>query len=754
MAGVAGCALTACGGGSSVKSTPPPVTSPAPSPAPSPPPVPPPAPTPTPSPVPKPPAGYVITPESQQPQRSSQDDSEYRQNFVAAELINALYALESGWDGAGVVVGVVDDGVNEVGELIGQIDHDLSKDFGVRVDGSSREPLRPGGETGDENSTHGTPVAAIIAGKNDGRGTQGLAPGAKIASLRIDSISDGEETMLLGSNVYDWAAEKKIPILNMSLSSNDEGGKPYQLDRILRYGETGGLIVRSAGNSGKDSVSNFRDLTDETANAQIFVVAIDADERDYFISSYSDRCGVAMDRCVAAVGQNVTMNVDGEAVYFAGTSSAAPQVSALAAMVLSKWPQLSGQDAGNIILNTARDIGDAGTDAIYGRGLIDARAALEPINPVLSNGRQVTSVASSVAVVGGALDPWGPASLGAAYSDITLLDSYGRDYSGDLSDMVVSADSAEQRWLSRRIDAQTNGGATGFTTPRLSATLGYTALPTRYRDERGGDILQNQLTVAEMGLRVDARTVVTAGYNSTDNVMDDVLGFAPTSDAMFAYSQLAQTSIGVSRALLDKKVSLRVYGGGQRGVSVLGATTGLDLGSSNLKLGVISEKGSVFGTPVGAGAMRFGDGADTLFVEASKAVEIDRWTLEGYASVGATRLKLADDMLLTNADTITSGRFGLIASRDAFGGALSLGLAQPLVALTAKGTVTVGSDYDLETRSLLFEQRSIDMNGRIKPRLTIGYERAETDSVFRFGAATDATGRDVRALATYRKRLN
>ena len=63
------------------------------------------------------------------------------------------------------------------------------------------------------------------------------------------------------------------------------------------------------------------------------------------------------------------------------------------------------------------------------------------------------------------------------------------------------------------------------------------------------------------------------------------------------------------------------------------------------------------------GALRFGDGSTTVFVEAANGFDIGAWQFDGYASLGATRLKLADDMLLTDADMITSGRFGLTASR-------------------------------------------------------------------------------------------
>ena len=51
----------------------------------------------------------MITPRDQQPQRSVQDDDEYRRNYTSAEYINALYALDNGWTGTGVKVAVLDD---------------------------------------------------------------------------------------------------------------------------------------------------------------------------------------------------------------------------------------------------------------------------------------------------------------------------------------------------------------------------------------------------------------------------------------------------------------------------------------------------------------------------------------------------------------------------------------------------------------------------------------------------------------------
>ena len=61
-----------------------------------------------------------------------------------------------------------------------------------------------------------------------------------------------------------------------------------------------------------------------------------------------------------------------------GTSFAAPYITGIAAVVNSKFPELPPADVAGILLNTARDLGTPGTDAIYGRGMVDLANALSP----------------------------------------------------------------------------------------------------------------------------------------------------------------------------------------------------------------------------------------------------------------------------------------------------------------------------------------------------------------------------------------
>lgn len=737
-------ALAGCGGGGGggVNSTPTPSPTPSPSPTPTP------VPTPTPT---SPPPGYVITPRSQQPVRSSQDDTEFRRNYTAFEYVNALYALDNGWTGQGVRVAVIDDGVKEVSELRGKISS-LSRDYGtVTQNGVTRDR----NVIGDDDADHGTAVATVIAGLNNGSGIQGIAPGAEIVALRISEIDldttveDDRETLGIGfEEAMAYAGANRIKVVNASLAKLDAEVPDRAWSRMVAdYAATGGLFVNSAGNESGANADGYLDLDASNREGWLFVVALDDNETSYQLAGYSNRCGTAaMDRCVGAMGTNAAQSVDGSLVLFSGTSSAAPQVSGLAALILSKWPQLSGIQAGQVILNTARDIGDLGVDPVFGHGLIDVRAALSPVNPTLSNGAAQSPVAGTAMVLPGAVGASGFAAK--ALGSVTVLDAYGRDFSGDLSGLVVRP-GADSRWLDRRVQVQANAGVASFTTPQLRASAGFTSLRSGYRDGNGLEQLRTMLTSGEVAVR-SGKAWLTASLNSTDAVADEFLGLAPSADAVFAYSPVANLAVGARYPLAGGMLGVETVGGRTDYGSARGAVVSWRTRGTTLKTGMIDERGVVFGTPTGSGALRFGDGARTVFVEASQDMTLGRWRLSGYASLGATRLDMAGDMLLTRAGTMVTNRFGLTVGRPLAGGRMTFGVAQPLTVISGKGTYTVGSGYDLASRSLLFTNRSVDFGGRIDPLVTFGFERGGEYSQLRMGLAGTVDASDLRALGTWR----
>ncbi|ABF88213.1 peptidase, S8A (subtilisin) subfamily [Myxococcus xanthus DK 1622] len=79
------------------------------------------------------------------------------------------------------------------------------------------------------------------------------------------------------------------------------------------------------------------------------------------------------------MGQDVTLDVTGlDYTLQTGTSMATPHVAGVAALVWSVSPQqLDAEKVRNALLETARDLGPAGPDLNYGKGLVDAVEAVE-----------------------------------------------------------------------------------------------------------------------------------------------------------------------------------------------------------------------------------------------------------------------------------------------------------------------------------------------------------------------------------------
>ncbi len=307
---------------------------------------------------------------------------------VQLTATNVQAAHDAGFTGAGVVIGIVDSGINAANPaLIGRVGPQYNY-----VDPSTNN-LSVGDVLG-----HGTFVAQVAAGRPVGMFTGGVAPDASLVSARI--IADKEPTddgSGQGNKVTSadplGDVNAKMVGAGARIINNSWGGLYWDAADTATtasfsnaYGaaKTGAaLFVFAAGNSADanpSTVAALPSLDASLAKGWLTVVALDSDHTDT-IASYSNRCGIAKSYCLAAPGTVIVTSSDSTTskvsfVYGAGTSFAAPQVSGAAAVVMQAMPSLSLDDVRQVLLGTADDLGDPGPDAIYGYGRLNLGRAI------------------------------------------------------------------------------------------------------------------------------------------------------------------------------------------------------------------------------------------------------------------------------------------------------------------------------------------------------------------------------------------
>ncbi|WP_445487766.1 S8 family serine peptidase [Niallia sp. 03133] len=222
-----------------------------------------------------------------------------------------------------------------------------------------------------KTDVHGTHVAGIIAAANDNKGTVGIAPNVQIMPINIFS---GD-----GADAYDesvgimYAVDHGANIINMSYNSLEY---TYTEEYAIDYAASRGVVlVAAAGNDGNNA-PNYPAAYDSV----ISVTAVDQKDRLANFSNY----GTSID--ISAPGVNIYSTVPASHYRsMDGTSMAAPMVSGVAALILSKNPLLTPEDVKHILTSTAKDLGAKGLDERFGYGRIDAGNALQNTPAPLSN---------------------------------------------------------------------------------------------------------------------------------------------------------------------------------------------------------------------------------------------------------------------------------------------------------------------------------------------------------------------------------
>lgn len=618
--------------------------------------------------------------------------------------------------GKGVTIGVVDTGIDLNHPAFVTNASDPDKDRTIT------RQLLPGASIEDGSSfSHGTAVAGVAAGGRNvgfppGRISHGVAWNANLAVFAVPlGTSDGVYRPIDLSNFtqqdrsgmerwfntpLSWRGSggERIDILNLSfgitglIERYSESDIRTALGSVIRAMAQAGvsekaILVWAAGNTHGDSCNNLprppecEDPTnsdDWRVNASSpsllsglpakiselrgHVVAVVSVGENGAISSFSNRCGIAANWCLATPGEDILFPYFGPrsgtvirgSARSSGTSYAAPMVSGgLALMKQLFRNQLSNTALLSRLFTTANDRGIYANRSIYGHGLMDLGAATAPVaRTTLAVGSRVGgpggSLLASNIVLGNAFGDGLTQSL--AGTEIAAFDSLGAPFWYDLSSFAVATDRLS---MGRRLKSfmapvparpEAGGHRTAFAPSFAKAS------PDRWRL----GLLETPAgtQTGHLGLARYANTFTYEGWKDLAATAFSTEGFswrAPASGAVLSW-QPSEAWAGLRAGWMMERKSL--------------------LGSS--------AKGA------------FGNlSTDSAFIGFNADTSVDGWHLGANAEVGFATVKPRSG-LIADVSPVTTGAFAVHATRPFSDNRLfRFSVSQPLRVEQGRATLLV-----------------------------------------------------------------
>jgi hypothetical protein len=360
--------------------------------------------------------------------------------------VSAPAATAAGHNGDGVTVAVIDSGIDLVHP-------DLLDNIHPSLAANCIQPLLP---PQDDNS-HGTHVAGIIAAADNAIGVVGVAPAATLVPVKaFDASGDSDWATVICGIDYVAAHADEIDVVNMSFGdlstdATDCDNKTTSVIDALRQSicdltNAGVVAVAASGNNLIDTagfvpaafpevitVSAFTD-TDGAPGGLGGCIVFGALCDDSFASLFSNY-GPRID--VMAPGFEILSTMPG-GVYATkdGTSMASPHVAGAAALVLQAHPGLTTAEVRDALRRSGEcpDGSVAGTDGgCVGQGLwaLDPDGIAEPFLHAARAADLASDMAPTAAVAAPAANSTvaGTVTVGVAASD-------DRDAAGSLAVQV------------------------------------------------------------------------------------------------------------------------------------------------------------------------------------------------------------------------------------------------------------------------------------------------------------------------------
>ncbi|MGM0877543.1 MAG: S8 family peptidase [Bacillota bacterium] len=252
-------------------------------------------------------------------------------------LIQAPAIWEESNQGEGIVIAVIDTGVDT--------DHPDLKD---QIIGGRNFTTDHKGDPDvfEDNNGHGTHVSGTIAASLNKEGVVGVAPKAKILSLKVLSEEgSGDYEWIINAINYavDWRGpqNERVRVISMSLGGPED---VPELHKAIQNAVNNGVsVVVAAGNEGDDREDTFEYSYPGSYNEVIQVGAV---SNDLTLAPFTNT-NTEVDLVAPGV-EVVSTYLDNKYASLSGTSMATPHVAGALALIIN----LSEKEFGRSLIET------------------------------------------------------------------------------------------------------------------------------------------------------------------------------------------------------------------------------------------------------------------------------------------------------------------------------------------------------------------------------------------------------------------
>jgi subtilisin len=325
-------------------------------------------------------------------------------NNWGADLVKAPAAWAQGYTGRGVIVAVLDTGVDYTHpDLQNNIWRNSAEipGNGIDDDGNGFIDDTQGWNFADNSNNvrdangHGTHVAGTIAGGNNGFGVTGIAYDAQIMPVKVLNDDGVGSSNSVANGIY-YAVNNGARVINLSLGGNFPNST---IENAIQYASSqGAVVVMAAGNNG------FPFTSFPASYASNWGLAVGAVDRNNDMANFSNRAGRNAFPYVTAPGVGIYSTMPGnEYASYSGTSMATPHVAGVVALMLSANPNLTDAEIRQIIIETAGNSTPIAISSSFNLSSVVAEAIAEMVDnstsaDAMSLELNVTSVTETEAI--------------------------------------------------------------------------------------------------------------------------------------------------------------------------------------------------------------------------------------------------------------------------------------------------------------------------------------------------------------------